>query len=112
MRKKFRILLALVLLAISLQKLGSLCNHVVVTANNDTMPVLVMGHFIPQLDDIHSVLNKDSKYWALSDIFFVPLFYWGQTGFEMISIGDIAMDVGTYLFLFLPLLVLKWIVRR
>jgi hypothetical protein len=105
---------ALILLAFSLQWLGSLCNHTVMTANGGRMPVLNFSDQVEQstmFDDRHTVLTKDSQYWILSDIFVVPLFYYGGMGWEAVSIGDIEMDIGTYLILFTPLLIPYWIVR-
>ena len=111
--RKVKIFFTLLLLAAALQKLGSLSNHVVFDANGGVMPVINFSSQVAeQQDSIHTVLNANSKDWALCDLFIVPLFYWGGFGWEVLSIGDIMVDAGNYLFLFLPLLVLKWIVRR
>ncbi len=109
--KKLGTFSALFLLAFSLQWLGAWTNQAVVAANNGTMPVWIISDYVAHSvagDDSHSPLTWHSHYILFCDIFPVPLFHGAHIGLEISSLGDVALDVGSYLFLILPFLVPYW----
>jgi hypothetical protein len=105
---------ALFLLAFSLQWLGAWSNQAVVAANDGKMPVLVISSTIAQSvagDDEHSVLTIHSRYLVLCDLFAVPIFYGSHIGLEVVSIGDVGIEVGGFIFLLLPFLPFYWLYK-
>jgi hypothetical protein len=105
---------ALFLLAISLQWLGAMSNILTVKANNGKMPVLVISSYVTRIierDDSHVVMTANSRYPLLCDLFYVPLFFSSHIGLEVVSLGDIGMDVGGYIFLVLPFVIPYWILK-
>lgn len=106
---KIRKALLLLVFGILLQVAGSNCNKLVVRANHERMPVWNLGHkfdYIAEIDPLHYIITKDTKYVLLSDVIPFPAF---GPAFQVIlgmeSLGDVSIDTGQLMVIFfwLPL---------
>ena len=112
--RKLGLWCALFVLAICLQELGAGANRLVMSSNDNRMPVVVLGSlervFLEQ-SDRHCPLTIHSRFLLLSDIFVHPVFHGLEMEIDESSIGDTLLDLGGTIWVLLPFLPLFWFGR-
>ncbi len=115
MLRKLGMFCLVLLASIGLQWLGAWSNQYAMAQNGDKMPVLVFDEGIALVlafDHRHTILTRKSKDILLCDIIPVPFPDSNYSvELDVMSVGDVLLNGGNFLMLFLPLLPILWLVR-